>query len=98
VATPIKCAGAPQKIMYITEDYTKRNGIKPKISFIIPQPSAFGVAYARPLLEKIMNERGISQHYGEDLIEVKGEERIAIFRKVYGHSFSSPISHLTLHL
>ena len=36
--TPIKCGGAPQKIMYLAADYFKKNGLLDKTNvFLVPQ-------------------------------------------------------------
>ena len=44
--TPIKCGGAPQKIMYLAEDHFRRTGVRDKanIMFFLPPDKMFAVA------------------------------------------------------
>eukprot|EP00009_Paramoeba_aestuarina_P009162 CAMPEP_0201519356 /NCGR_PEP_ID=MMETSP0161_2-20130828/9930_1 /ASSEMBLY_ACC=CAM_ASM_000251 /TAXON_ID=180227 /ORGANISM="Neoparamoeba aestuarina, Strain SoJaBio B1-5/56/2" /LENGTH=373 /DNA_ID=CAMNT_0047917367 /DNA_START=290 /DNA_END=1411 /DNA_ORIENTATION=- len=79
--TPIKCGGAPQKIMYLTQDHLRRKGLTANISFIIPQAKIFGVPYMAPILADLCKKRNIATQFGEVLVEVRGEERIAVFKK-----------------
>ncbi|WAR19447.1 SQOR-like protein [Mya arenaria] len=44
--TPIKCAGAPQKIMYLAEDYWKKHGVKDKTKILYN--TALGVIFGVP--------------------------------------------------
>lgn len=43
--TPIKCGGAPQKIMYLADDYFQKSGVKDKTNVIFATPGSviFGV-------------------------------------------------------
>ena len=60
-ATPIKCGGAPQKIMYLAEDYLRKNGIRDKSNVIFATPGTviFGVTEFAETLNKIIQERDI---------------------------------------
>ena len=44
---PIKCAGAPQKIMYLASDYFRKKGqlTDVNIEYFCAKPVIFGVAY-----------------------------------------------------
>jgi sulfide:quinone oxidoreductase len=66
-STPIKCGGAPQKIMYMAEDYFRRRGIRDKTNVVFATPGGviFGVeAFARTL-NQIIARRDIffKPHY-----------------------------------
>lgn len=54
--TPIKCGGAPQKIMYLSEDLFRKKGIRSQSNVIFATPGSviFGVdEFAKPLNEII---------------------------------------------
>jgi sulfide:quinone oxidoreductase len=83
-ATPIKCAGAPQKIMYLAEEHFRRKGIRSKanVVYMSATPSMFGVPKYRVALEKIVAERNIQTQFKQNLIEVRASSREAIFHHV----------------
>ncbi|WP_162419083.1 NAD(P)/FAD-dependent oxidoreductase [Cyclobacterium roseum] len=60
-ATPIKCGGAPQKIMYLAEDYLRKQGLRKKSNVIFATPGSviFGVKDFADTLNKIIQERDI---------------------------------------
>eukprot|EP01091_Cochliopodium_minus_P011839 TRINITY_DN345_c0_g1_i6.p1 TRINITY_DN345_c0_g1~~TRINITY_DN345_c0_g1_i6.p1 ORF type:complete len:421 (+),score=134.37 TRINITY_DN345_c0_g1_i6:49-1311(+) len=80
--TPIKCAGAPQKIMYLAEDYWKTKGIRKDISieFNTGMPSIFSSPHYAASLLDLCKSRDISLHFKHNLVEVKGESNEAIFQ------------------
>ena len=57
-STAIKCGGAPQKIMYLAEDYFRRQGIRDKstVIFASPSPAIFSVAKYKTTLERIVQD------------------------------------------
>lgn len=59
--TPIKCGGAPQKIMYLAESYFRKQGIRNKtnVFFATPGTVIFGVPEFAKTLTKIIQERNI---------------------------------------
>ncbi len=83
-ATPIKCAGAPQKIMYLAEEHFRRKGIRneSKVKYMSATPSIFGVPKYRVALERIVAERDIETHYKQNLVEVRARSREAVFNDV----------------
>ncbi|XP_053573422.1 sulfide:quinone oxidoreductase, mitochondrial isoform X2 [Bombina bombina] len=82
--TPVKCAGAPQKIMYLSEEYLRKTG-KRKDAHIIFNTSLgaiFGVKkYADALLE-IIKERNIELNFKHNLIEVRADKNEAVFENL----------------
>lgn len=79
--TPIKCAGAPQKIMYLAEEIFRNRGIRDQVKVIYnTSPGViFGVKkYANSLLE-IVKQRNIHVNYRQNLVEVRHNKREAIF-------------------
>ncbi|CAG2228559.1 SQOR [Mytilus edulis] len=67
--TPVKCAGAPQKIMYLAEEAWQKSGVRDKSTY------AAG-------LHKVVDSRDIKINYQRNLIEVNTDKREAIFQKL----------------
>lgn len=78
---PIKCAGAPQKIYYLAEDYFRKNNLRDKVEldFCLAGPRIFGVEKYRNALEKVLERKSLNPSYEHNLIEVDAHNRIAIF-------------------
>jgi len=77
--TPIKCGGAPQKIMYIAYDHWKRSGKSADISFFTGMPGIFPSPHYGEILKGICKERGIDVNYKTNLIAVDGDKKEATF-------------------
>jgi sulfide:quinone oxidoreductase len=78
---PIKCAGAPQKAMYLSCDYWLRNSNLGDInvSFSNAGPVLFGCAtYVPPLMEYV-EKYGINLEFGHNLKKVDGPNKVATF-------------------
>ena len=83
-AMPIKCAGAPQKALYLTADTLRRRGVNAAIEFYNQGASMFGVpVYAREL-DKVIAGYGATPYFGHDLIRVDGERQQATFKTAEG--------------
>jgi len=83
-STPVKCAGAPQKIMYLAEDYLRRTGVRnrAKVVWGSASPGIFGVAHYAAPLRKVVARKGIETLYRHDLIAVRPRSREAVFRNL----------------
>lgn len=59
--TPIKCGGAPQKIMYLAEEFFRKAGVREKTNVIFATPGTviFGVPDFAKTLNKIIKDRDI---------------------------------------
>ncbi|RDI88241.1 Linear gramicidin synthase subunit D [Venturia inaequalis] len=76
----IKCAGAPQKIMWLALDHWKQAGLYKasdpsssiNISFATGLPVMFGVPKYSQRLEELRKERGVEGLFQHDLIAVTG--------------------------
>lgn len=82
--TPIKCPGAAQKIIYLTEEHFRKLGKRDDANLIYNTSGKviFGVKkYAEPL-ERIIQERNIKVNFRHNLIEVIPEKKEAVFEKV----------------
>ena len=76
---PIKCAGAPQKILYLAADHFRRKAIKAELSFFTPGPSMFGVAFYAKALDEVVKSYGIAPCFDHNLVAVDGPARKATF-------------------
>lgn len=79
--TPIKCAGAPQKIMYLAEHYMRKQGLRDKSRVIFASAGAriFGVQKYANALNRIVEERGIQTQFNHNLVSVDGAKKVAVF-------------------
>jgi sulfide:quinone oxidoreductase len=80
---PIKCAGAPQKAMYLSCDHWRRQGRLNNIEVRFCNAGAvlFGVADYVPALMEYVKRYNIHLDFGENLVAVDGEARIATFER-----------------
>lgn len=83
---PIKCAGAPQKIMYLAADRFRKKGIldKFKIEFCTATPAMFGVPFFAKALMKVVEGYGIKTNFTTNLIAIDGEKKTATFEVTEG--------------
>lgn len=77
--TPIKCGGAPQKIMYLADDHFRRAGVRDNTNVVFATPGTviFGVKPIAETLMKVVNRKGIDLRTGYKLVAVDGKEQIA---------------------
>ncbi|MFD0985788.1 TIGR01244 family sulfur transferase [Methyloligella solikamskensis] len=78
---PIKCAGAPQKAMYLSCDEWRRNGVleNTEVEFLNAGPSLFGVADYVPSLMEYVKAYGIDLSFGHKLVRIDGPAKKAWF-------------------
>ena len=81
---PIKCAGAPQKAMYLSADHWKRSGIldQIQIEFCSAGAALFGVAAYVPALMEYIKAYSIDLNFGYTLTRVDGPSRTATFSRL----------------
>ena len=77
--TPIKCGGAPQKIMYLAEEHFKKSGVRQKtdIVFALPSGSIFGVKKIADTLMNVVDKKDINVRFFHKLVEVDPDKKIA---------------------
>ncbi|WP_428424904.1 TIGR01244 family sulfur transferase [Methylibium sp.] len=80
---PIKCAGAPQKAMYLSADHWRRSGVLEAVDIQFCNAGAvlFGVADYVPALMEYVEAYGIGLNFGQTLVAVDGPARKATFSK-----------------
>lgn len=81
---PIKCAGAPQKAMYLSADHWLKNDMLSNIdiSFYSAGESIFGVPVYVPALEAYLEKYAVDTQFQHNLVKVDGENQIAYFSTV----------------
>ena len=77
--TPIKCGGAPQKIMYLAADYFRKNGVNSQVEFWSGGTRVFGVEKYENTLKKVIAHYGINTQFFVKLVEIDGTAKIAKF-------------------
>jgi len=78
---PIKCAGAPQKIMYLAADRFRKKGIldKMNIEFYNAGPAMFGIPFFAKALNKVVTGYGIKTNFNHNLVAINGPSKTATF-------------------
>ena len=78
---PIKCAGAPQKAMYLSADYWRQKGrlADIQIDFCTATPGLFGVADYVPALMEYVERYGACLNFQTTLTKIDGQNKIAFF-------------------
>jgi sulfide:quinone oxidoreductase len=82
--TPVKCGGAPQKIMYLAEEAFRRNGVRDRtrVVFMNAKGTLFTAPYYIPALERVINSRGIEVKLGHELQALRPDAKQAVFKVV----------------
>lgn len=80
---PIKCAGAPQKAMYLSADYWRRSGRLDQIDveFFNAGAMLFSVADYVPALMEYVRRYGIALNFGLNLSAIDGPGKHATFKR-----------------
>lgn len=79
--SPVKCGGAPQKIMYLADDYFRKSGVRAKSNVIFASANAniFAVKKYADTLEKVIERKEIETRFRRNLVEVRPETKEAVF-------------------
>jgi len=80
---PIKCAGAPQKALYLSADHWRRSGVLDNIdiAFFNAGEVLFGVKEYVPALNEYIKRYGAKISFGHRLVKIDGDSRRAWFEK-----------------
>lgn len=98
--SPVKCPGAPQKICYISEHYFRKNGKRNQANVIYNTslPVIFGVKKYADALWKIVDDRHITVNLRTNLIEVRPQEKVAVFENLDVPDKKSTFQYEMLHV
>ncbi|MCX5948964.1 MAG: FAD/NAD(P)-binding oxidoreductase [Cyanobacteria bacterium] len=87
--TPIKCAGAPQKIMYLADDVFQRSTAvaeRTTVMYCTATPGIFAIpTFAEPL-QKVVARRGIQTRFQHTLKEIRATSKEAVLEVKEGES------------
>lgn len=85
--TAVKCGGAPQKIMYLADDYLRRAGLRDKarVVYATAQGTLFAVEKYRRTLEAVAHRKQIDMRFKHNLVEIRGASREAVFEHLDTH-------------
>ncbi|MBW7651799.1 FAD/NAD(P)-binding oxidoreductase [Anoxybacillus sp. ST4] len=80
-STQVKCGGAPQKIMYLADDYFRQSGVREQTNMIFASglPNIFAVKRYADTLEQVIQRKQIETKYRVELVEIDGEAKKATF-------------------
>jgi len=83
-STPIKCAGAPQKIMYLASEYFAKHGRADDVSveYFNALGKMFAVDKYAQRLSALCDERSIDRSFFHNLVEVDAVGKKATFAKL----------------
>uniref|UniRef100_A0A8C7LQ74 Sulfide:quinone oxidoreductase, mitochondrial n=1 Tax=Oncorhynchus mykiss TaxID=8022 RepID=A0A8C7LQ74_ONCMY len=82
--TPVKCAGAPQKIMYLTDAYLRKTGKRAtaNVMYNTSLPVLFGIKKYADALWEIVKNRDIQVNLRHNLVEVRANKQEAVFENL----------------
>ena len=85
--TAVKCGGAPQKIMYLADDYFRKSDARKngRVIFTTGQGALFSVEKYRKTLEKVVARKEIDLRLKHNLVELKPETKEAVFEQLDTH-------------
>lgn len=77
--TPIKCGGAPQKIMYLAESHFRKSDVRKKTDIIFATGGTviFGVKKVAKTLMEVVDRKDINLRFHHKLVAVDGDKQIA---------------------
>jgi sulfide:quinone oxidoreductase len=76
-STPIKCPGAPQKIMYLAADYFRRHGVRAEVIYGSALPAIYGIKEYAAVLNPVVQRYGIDARYNHQLVSIDSARREA---------------------
>jgi sulfide:quinone oxidoreductase len=80
-SSPIKCGGAPHKIMYLACDYWRKKGIldKTQVHYISGASLIFGVPEYANTLKEVIKKYNIITHFQSNVYEIDGASKKVFF-------------------
>ncbi len=96
---PIKCAGAPQKIMWLAEHHFERTGVRDKIEidYCTTGTAIFGVPRYARTLARLAEERNINLRFQHNLKAIRAADKIAVFEHL-GNGETIEIAYDMIHV
>lgn len=90
-ATPIRCGGAPQKIMYLAEEYFTRSGVRDQTNIIFATPGTviFGTKDFADELNRILKKKDIRFKPFYKPVQIDGIKKEITFEYIKKDAFVS---------
>ncbi len=79
--SPIKCGGAPHKIMYLATHYWTKMGIPYEVHYLSGAGAIFAVKEYAETLNKVVKKRNIHTHFGVNVVRVDGEAKKVFYEE-----------------
>lgn len=79
--SPIKCGGAPHKIMYLATHYWTKMGIPYEVHYLSGAGAIFAVKEYAETLNKVVKKRHIHTHFGVNVVRVDGEAKKVFYEE-----------------
>lgn len=94
-ATPIKCGGAPQKIMYLADDYFQKNNVKNQTNVVFATPGSviFGVTDFAKTLMQVVDRKNINLKFFHKLVKVDGAKKLAYYEITKPNDSKKPLEY-----
>ena len=82
--TGVKCGGAPQKIMYLTDEALRRRGVRDgsRIAFMKAKGKLFSSPPYEETLYEIVERKGLDLNLMTELTEIRPDDKQAVFRNL----------------
>jgi len=86
--TTLKCAGAPQKIMWLLEDILRSRGFRGNgtddaaladVKFVVPGASMFAVPYYAKKIDKMRTDKNVEAKFQHVLVSIDVPAKVATF-------------------
>ncbi|KAL1922495.1 uncharacterized protein VTP21DRAFT_10034 [Calcarisporiella thermophila] len=93
--TPVKCPGAPVKIVFLAEDWIRKNGVreKSKVIYNTSLGKIFGIDHYGKELLRIAKSRDIQVNYFHELTEIDASNKVATFKQIGGDNNGSTVTY-----
>lgn len=81
-ATPIKCGGAPQKAMYLSADYFRKNKLSDKINTVFATPGSeiFNIKKIANTLMSVIDRYNINLKLQHSPVKIDADKKIVYFK------------------
>ncbi len=82
-STPVKCGGAPHKIMYLACDYWRKQGILDQcdVHYLSGGGSIFGIKEYADTLNEVLEKDKIQTHFKVEVTEIDGAEKTVYYEE-----------------
>jgi sulfide:quinone oxidoreductase len=81
--SPIKCGGAPHKIMYLAVDYWRKQGILDKcnVHYLSGASVIFGVKEYAETLTQVVKDGNINPHFGVTVTKIDAAKQVVFYEE-----------------